>query len=79
MATCEQLVYTIFIGNNHTLFRVWRKENLVKHLKVSKYYDPDFLSYFTAVSLNTVNTESLNTTEIFAELQKQNLGLNLEN
>ena len=36
-----QLVYTMFISNNCTLFHLWRKENLVKHQKVSKYYETD--------------------------------------
>ena len=34
-----QLVYTIFISNNRPLFQLWRKENLVKHQKVSNYYE----------------------------------------
>ena len=33
----------MFITNNHTSFYLWRKENLVKHQKVSKYYDCDCL------------------------------------
>ena len=37
----RQLVYTIFIINNHNSFHLWWKENLVKHQKVSKYYDWD--------------------------------------
>ena len=35
----RQLVYTMFITNNCTLFHLWWKENLVKHQKVSKYYE----------------------------------------
>ena len=34
-----QLVYLIFITNNHALFHFGRNENLVKHQKFSKYYD----------------------------------------
>ena len=30
------------ITNNHASFRLWLKENLVKHQKVSKYYDQDY-------------------------------------
>ena len=37
----RQLVYTMFIGNNRTSFHLWRKENVVKHRKVSKYYETD--------------------------------------
>ena len=35
----RQLVYTMFITNNRTSFHLWSKKNLVKHQKVSKYYE----------------------------------------
>ena len=35
----SQIVYIMFITNNRALFQLWRKENLVKHPKVSKYYE----------------------------------------
>ena len=35
----RQLVYTIFVSNNRTSFHLWRKENLIKHQKASKYYE----------------------------------------
>ena len=31
----------MFITNNHTLFHLWCKENLVLYQKISKYYDHD--------------------------------------
>ena len=37
----RQLVYPMFISNNRTSFHLWWKENLVKHRKVSKYYETD--------------------------------------
>ena len=37
----RQLLYTIFIINNHASFHLWWKKNLVKHQKFSKYYDQD--------------------------------------
>ena len=37
----RQLVFTMFITNNHNSFHLWWKKNLVKHQKVSKYYDQD--------------------------------------
>ena len=37
----RQLIYTMFISNNHPSFRLWWKENSVNHLKVSKYYETD--------------------------------------
>ena len=32
----------MFIGNNRPSFNLWWKENLVKHWKVSKYYESDW-------------------------------------
>ena len=37
----RQLVYTIFISNNCPSFHLGWKKNLVKHRKVSKYYETD--------------------------------------
>ena len=42
----RQLVYIMFISNNRTSFHLWWKENLVKHPKVSKYYEADCLQNF---------------------------------
>ena len=36
-----QLLYTMFITINHTLFHLWWKVTLVKHQKVSNHYDQD--------------------------------------
>ena len=49
-------IYTKFIINNHALLHLWWRENLLKHPKVSKYYDKDcilnlfvpFMSLLTA-------------------------------
>ena len=35
----RQLVYTVFISNNRVSFYLWWKKNLLKHQKVSKYYE----------------------------------------
>ena len=40
------IMYTMFITNNHTSFHLWRKENLVKHQKVLKYYVHDCIILF---------------------------------
>ena len=32
----------MFITNNHASFHLWSKDNLVKHQKVSKYYDQEY-------------------------------------
>ena len=37
----RQLVYTMYIIDNGASFYLWWKENLVKHQKVSKYYEND--------------------------------------
>ena len=37
----RQLVNTIFFTNNCASFHLWWNENLVKHQKVSKYYEND--------------------------------------
>ena len=37
----RQLLYTMFITDNPPSFHLWRKENLVKHQKVSKHYATD--------------------------------------
>ena len=42
----RQLVYTMFISNNRTLLHLRRKENLIKHQKVSKYYENICLQNF---------------------------------
>ena len=46
----RQLEYTMFISNNHPLFNLWWNKNLVKHRKVSKYYETyclhDFIFLF---------------------------------
>ena len=43
----RQLVYTIFISNNHTSFHLWwKKKKLVKHRKVSKYCENDCRNHF---------------------------------
>ena len=31
----------MFVSNNRASFHLWCKENLVEHLKVSKYYEND--------------------------------------
>ena len=42
----RQLVYTMFITNNHASFHLWGKEYLVKYQKVSKHYVQDCLQNF---------------------------------
>ena len=53
-----QLVHTMSVSNNHALFYLWWKENLVKHQKVSKYYENDC----SITPLNLSHTTNLNHT-----------------
>ena len=42
----------MFITNNHASFHFWRKENLVKHQKVSKYNDDDCIKGLSIIQTN---------------------------
>ena len=42
----RQLVCIKFIANNRASFHSWWKENLIKHQKVSKYYENNWRSCF---------------------------------
>ena len=50
----RQLVYAVYIGNNHASLHFWCKENLAKHQKVSKYYENDcsYKSIYVDVDCN---------------------------
>ena len=48
----RQLIYTMFISNNRTSFHLLGKENLVKHQRVSKYYENDCLQKFSFVIMS---------------------------
>ena len=50
----RQLVYTMFISNNGASFQLWWKENLVKHRKVSKYYETDCGFWWLMKSIETI-------------------------
>ena len=42
----RQLIYSMFVSNNGAFFQLWWNENLVKHQKVSHYYQNDYLQNF---------------------------------
>ena len=54
----RQLVYTLFITNNHDSFHLWWKENLVKHQKVLKYYGQDCRFHYTSCKVKSVSIRS---------------------
>ena len=57
----RQLAHVIFITNNHiSLHLIW-KENLVKHQKVSKYYDYDWIPTVRVQSILTTFVISVST------------------
>ena len=62
----RQLVYTILISNNHPSFHSWWKENLVKHRKVSKYYETDCLQNIILLFMLLLTTSFVNSSHIKA-------------
>ena len=58
----------MFISNNRPSFHLWGKENLVKHQKVSKYYEND-CRYTKQYRSNQVNLE-----DFFKKCWQQTLG-----
>ena len=52
----RQVIYAIFISNNRPWFHLWLKENLVKHQKISKYYENDCLQSFVLLFLSLLAT-----------------------
>ena len=56
----------MFFTNNYALFHLWLKESLVKHQRVSKYYDYDFLHNFVVVVVVVVVARIVKSSHIFA-------------
>ena len=64
----RQLVYTMLISNNRTSFHLWWKENLVKHWKVSKYYETDCLQNFLSLFMFLLTAKSVKKSHILARM-----------
>ena len=47
----------MFISNNRPSFHLWRKENLVKHQKVSKVYENDCLQNFLLLVMSLLTAQ----------------------
>ena len=60
----KSFVHTMFIGNNRASFHLWRKENLVKHQKVSKYYETDCLQNFLFFCMFLLTTKIVKNSHI---------------
>ena len=57
-----QLLYTMFITNNHASFHLWWRERLIKYQKVLKYYDQGCRSKIQIVGKRWEAVEIENTT-----------------
>ena len=64
----RQLVYTVFISRNHELLHLWSKENLVKHQKVSKHYENDFLYSFLLLFMSLLTAPIVKNSHIYARI-----------
>ena len=50
-------MYTMFVSNNRAWFHLWRKKNMLKLRKVSKYFENDSLQNFLLVSLTLLTAQ----------------------
>ena len=62
----RQLTYTIFITNNRVSFHLWWNENLVKHRKVSKYYNHDCLQNSPLLFMSLWTAQVVKSSQILA-------------
>ena len=60
----RKLVYMMFLSNNRRWFRLRRKKNLVKHPKVSQYYETDCLENFILLLMFLLGTKFVETSHI---------------
>ena len=67
----------MFISNNHAWVYLWRKKNLVKHQKVSNYYETDCRNIEKKVLAHKYDT--CVTTQKFNKLTSYNFGGSLQN
>ena len=54
----------MFLSNNRRWFRLRRKKNLVKHPKVSQYYETDCLENFILLLMFLLGTKFVETSHI---------------
>ena len=65
----RQLVYTVFISNNHPLFHLWCRKNLVKYQKLPKYYDLHFPQNFLFLLIFLTTSSNVKSSHILAKKQ----------
>ena len=58
----------MFISNNRLSFDLWGKENLVKHRKVSKYYQNDCLKHFLLLFMSLLTATFVKKNHISAKI-----------
>ena len=68
-----QLVYTTFFTDNCASFLLRRKENYVKHQKVSKYYNHHCLKKFILLFISLLAAPVLKKSHIFSGILKNAL------
>ena len=64
----RKLVYTMFISNNRPSFQLWLNENLVKHQKVSTYYENDYLESFLLLFMCLLTAKFVKNSHIWARI-----------
>ena len=62
----RQLIYTMFVANNHASFHLWWKETLVKYQKDLKYYVNDCLQSFLFRIIFLLTASIVNNSHILA-------------
>ena len=58
----------MFISNNHTSLHLGSKEKLVKHQKVSKYYEYDCLENFSLLCMHLLTAPTVENTHIYGRI-----------
>ena len=63
----------MFVSNNRALLRLWGKESLVKHQKVSKCYENDCLQNFLLLFMFLLTAKFAENSHIFARIYLNSL------
>ena len=56
------------MNNNRPSFHLWRRENLVKHKKVSKYYEKDSLQNFLSLFMSLLTAKFVRNGHTYARI-----------
>ena len=58
----------MFISDNCAFFHLWWKENLVKHHRVSKYYENGFLQKFLLHYMSSLTAKFVGDSHIYTRI-----------